>query len=92
MEPGATLETQNFTAFIEAKYKSYLLNRSDGSGVFDQDLRRDRDLVLAYAATTKTGRGIGVMCYPSKGFEVTESTITDSSPNICLMIGIPLRR
>ena len=91
LEAAAVLLTQELTAFIDAKYRSHLLNRSENNDVFENDLRRLHDHTSFAAA----GQGIGVICYPSDRVEVKATRDRNpfsKTPNNLLIVGIPLKR
>ena len=95
LEPDAVLVTQDLTAFIDAKYKSHLFNKLESSDSLKDDFRRDLHQVLAYTSFASTGRGIGVICYPSDQVEMKSTNLRNplnNELNKLLIVGIPLKR
>jgi hypothetical protein len=94
-EPGAVLTTQDLSVFIDAKYKSHLLNKSENSDPINDDFQRDLHHVLAYTSFGPAGRRLGVICYPSDQVEVKPSNFRDplnDTSSKSFIVGIPLKR
>ncbi len=95
LEPDAVLFTQELTAFIDAKYKSHLLNKFEISDLLKDDFRKDISQVLEYTSSAPAGKGIGVIGYPSGQVEV-KTTLrrnpSNNAPTSVIILGLPLKR
>ncbi|HET9137145.1 MAG TPA: hypothetical protein VFO76_10940 [Candidatus Kapabacteria bacterium] len=79
LEPDAILKVGEKLIFIDAKYKSHLLNKYAGDSLsLKDDHRSDLHQVIAYSAFSENDTKYGFLCYPS--FEVEASSIDYVNP------------
>nr|WP_315481698.1 hypothetical protein [uncultured Undibacterium sp.] len=94
LEPDGIFKKNDSLLYIDAKYKSHLLNRTSGSEQLKTDYRHDLQQVLGYASFDTCSEKQAILCYPSNQLEVTETVYLNriNQTEIRLKIlGIPLR-
>ena len=94
LEPdGIYKKGNNITIFIDAKYKSHLLNKYSKEEELKNTFRTDLHQIMAYTTFSFQNTKYGFLCYPSMINETKTinfyNPINDSNTNITL-IGIPL--
>ena len=94
LEPDGIYRKGNMiTIFIDAKYKSHLLNKSSQEEELKNTFRTDLHQVMAYTSFSSQNNKHGYLCYPTMTNETKiinfYNPINQSSANITL-IGIPL--
>jgi len=94
LEPDGIFKKNDSLMYIDAKYKSHLLNRTSGSEQLKTDYRHDLHQILGYASFDSATEKQAILCYPSNQLEVTKTMYVNriNQTEISLIIlGIPLR-
>jgi hypothetical protein len=92
-EPDLILHRDQNLVFIDAKYKSNILNKSSKSEILKEEHRKDLHQLLSYCAFDSEKNKLGILCYPSNKFECHEKRYTNplnGTENIVRLVGIPL--
>ncbi len=93
LEPDLVLKKNDFSIYIDAKYKSHLLNKQSKSLYLHEDHRNDLHQLFSYCSFDKNIKKTGILCYPSNSLECFKRTYSnniDNNTNTVLLIGIPL--
>ena len=93
LEPDMAIHNRESTYFVDAKYKSHLLNKNSKSSFLKEEFRKDLHQILAYSSfSTDTSRK-SILCYPSNEFSIQKNVFKNplnSSENQVQLWGIPL--
>ncbi len=94
LEPDGIFRKDNsFLIFIDAKYKSHLLNKYSQSEEMKNDFRRDLHQILSYTSFSGQTTKYGILCYPSINSERKKTRFYNpltQSDTIMYLFGIPL--
>ena len=94
LEPdGIYIKGNRLNIFIDAKYKSHLLNKHSDSKELQKDFRHDLHQIMAYTSFSKKADKYGILCYPSARPEIKKSVFYNSlstTRNTIFVLGIPL--
>jgi hypothetical protein len=95
IEPDAIYQKENFSVFIDAKYKSNLYNKFSNSETLKNDYRHDLHQIMAYSSFSKTDCKFGFLCYPSDQLEIKKMEYKNNINEVTSMVfvlGIPLKK
>lgn len=93
LEPDMAIHNRERTYFVDAKYKSHLLNRNSKSSFLKEEFRKDLHQILAYSSFSTDTSRISILCYPSDEFSIQKNVFKNpfnSSENQVQLWGIPL--
>lgn len=94
LEPDGIFKKDGTFLYIDAKYKSHLLNRTSGCEQLKTDYRHDLHQILGYASFDTYSEKQAILCYPSNELEVTETgylnRINQTKMRVKIL-GMPLR-
>lgn len=94
IEPDAIYKKGDFSAFIDAKYKSNLYNKFSLSESLKEIHRQDLHQILAYSSFSNISFKYGFLCYPSNQVEfkkIEYRNALNNVKNIVFVLGIPLK-
>ncbi len=94
LEPDGILRKDNsFVVFIDAKYKSHLLNKHSQSEEMKKNFRQDLHQILGYTSFSNLRSKYGILCYPSSSIERKKIKLYNpltQNKSIIYLLGIPL--
>jgi len=94
LEPDGVFRKGNtFTVFVDAKYKSHLLNKFSQSEELKNEYRKDLHQIISYTSFSDKDTKYGFLCYPSNVVESKEIKFKNSlnhNETIVSLLGIPL--
>jgi len=94
LEPDGIFKKGNMlTVFVDAKYKSHLLNKFSQSEELKYEFRKDLHQIISYTSFTDKDIKYGFLCYPSNIVEYKEVKFKNSlnyTETVVYLLGIPL--
>ncbi len=94
LEPdGIYRKGTRLNIFVDAKYKSHLLNKFSSSDDLKSEFRKDLHQIMSYMSFSDQPAKYGFLCYPSTQVESKEikfSYALNHTQNIIHLVGIPL--
>lgn len=95
LEPDVIFYRNDEIFFIDAKYKSHLLNKQSNSDFLREEFRRDLHQILAYSSFSHSKNKLSFLCYPSTDIQVTVNTFISPLNNSgvkIVMLGVPMEK
>lgn len=94
IEPDAIYQKGNFCIYIDAKYKSNLYNKFNGTDKLKEDYRHDLHQIMAYSSFSNQDYKYAALFYPSQQVEFKKSVFQNSINGTqisVMLIGMPLK-
>ena len=95
LEPDIIFYRKDEVFFVDAKYKSHLLNRHSNSDFLKEEFRRDLHQILAYSSFNQAKNKLSFLCYPAMNIQISVnkfvSPINNSGVKV-VMLGVPMNK